>query len=165
MGVLFRNKLIFKTVLLFLLAVAIVPTVSAAESNSVYVAEVKADFEKTYKSVYKSLEDNRFFVVFEVNIGNSLARFGNKWDNYNLNKIDNIKSMVFCNGWYANKVSNADPDMLGLCPLRITMTHKAGMTKVLFVRPDVVGKDSKAAPVLKELNKAVIDAIEQGLAE
>lgn len=166
MQVLFKIKQFSQYSLVLFLCLVIPPMASAAEPPAaVYEAQVNADFDKTYKSVYKSLEDNRFFVVFEVNISDNLSRFGKQWDNYNLNNIENIKSMVFCNGWYANKVSNADPTMLALCPLRLTMTHKQGLTRVLFARPDVIGKDSKAAPVLKELTKAVIDAIELGLAK
>ena len=139
-------------------------TTLAAETSSVFVAEVKADFEPTYKNIYKALEENRLFVVLEPDIGANLARFGKNWgDDYNQNKIERIKSMVFCNGWYANKVSNADPDMLALCPLHITMTHKQGITKVLFVRPDFVAKGTKAEKVAGELTELVVNAIKQGL--
>ena len=134
-----------------------------AEQNSVYQAEVKADFDVTYKKVYEALENNRFFIVFEVDIGANLANFGAKWKDYNLSKLDRIKSMVFCNGWYANQVANAAPDMLAMCPLHITMTHKAGMTRVLFVRPDVVAKGTRAEAVAKDLTQDVIKAIKEGL--
>jgi len=137
---------------------------SAMEPSSIFVAEVKADFEPTYKKVYKSLEDNRYYVVFEPDIGANLSRFGKNWGkDYNQNKLERIKSMVFCNGWYANKVSNADPDMLALCPLHITMTHKEGVTKVLFVRPDFVAKGTKAEKVAVELTQGVIEAIQKAL--
>ena len=137
--------------------------VNAADTQAIFSVQKKTDFETTYKSVYKALEDNKFFVVFEPDIGASVGRFGKKWKNYNQNKIERIKSMVFCNGWYANKVSNADPDFLALCPLRLTMTHKQGVTKVLFVRPDFVAKGSKAEVVAKEITQEVIDSIRQGL--
>ena len=136
-------------------------TANAAEPSAIFKADKKADFEATYQAVYKSLEENKFFVVFEPDIGASVARFGKNWDNYNQNKLERIKSMVFCNGWYANKVSNADPAYLALCPLRLTMTHKQGVTSVLFVRPDFVAKGSKAEAVAKEITEGVIDAINQ----
>jgi len=136
----------------------------ADDRQAIFTAEKKADFETTYKAVYKSLEDNKFFVVLEPDIGANLKRFGKKWgDDYNQNTIERIKSMVFCNGWYANKVSNVDPDMLALCPLHITMTHKQGITKVLFVRPDFVAKGSKSETVATEITEAVIEAIQQGM--
>jgi uncharacterized protein (DUF302 family) len=136
---------------------------ASADTPAVYVAEVKQDFETTYKQVYASLENNRLFVVLEPDIGANIAGFADKWKDHNLNKLDRIKSMVFCNGWYANQVSNADPEMLALCPLHLTMTHKAGVTKVLFVRPDFVAKGTKAEAIAKELTAVVIKAIEQGI--
>ncbi|MCK4744289.1 MAG: DUF302 domain-containing protein [Sulfuriflexus sp.] len=151
------RKLILITTLVFTMAA------NASEPPAIFTAEKKADFEATYQSVYKSLEENKFFVVFEPDIGASVARFGKNWDNYNQNKIERIKSMVFCNGWYANKVSNVDPKFLALCPLRLTMTHKQGVTSVLFVRPDFVAKGSKAEAVAKEITQGVIEAIEQGM--
>lgn len=137
--------------------------VASADTKAVYVAEVKQDFETTYKNVYTALENNRFFVVFEPDIGKNISGFAGKWKDYNLNKLDRIKSMVFCNGWYANQVSNADPDMLALCPLHITMTHKDGVTKVLFVRPDHVAQGSGAEKIAAELTADVIKAIDQGV--
>lgn len=156
-------KKLFLTITLSLWTLLGMNYACLAEQNSVYKAEVKADFDVTYKKVYTALENNRFFVVFEPDIGANLANFGTKWKDYNLNKLNRIKSMVFCNGWYANQVSNADPDMLALCPLHITMTHKGGITKVLFVRPDVVAKGSKAEGVAKDLTEDVIKAINEGL--
>jgi len=151
-----------KLVLLSILLTSFVA--NAGEPSSVFVASKKADFDTTYQAVYKALEANRFFIVLEPDIGANLARFGKNWgDDYNQNKLERIKSMVFCNGWYANKVSNVDPDMLALCPLHITMTHKQGVTKALFVRPDLIAKGSKAEAVAKEITQGVIDAIEQGI--
>ncbi len=43
---------------------------------------------------------------------------------YNRSKLSAIRSMVFCNGWYANQVSNKDPHMLALCPLHMTLIEK-----------------------------------------
>ena len=137
---------------------------SQAASTSVYTASVEGDFEQNYKHIYQALENNRLFVVFEPDIGVNLAGFAKRWgEDYNRNKLDRIKSMVFCNGWYANQVSNADPNMLALCPLHITMTHKDGVTKVLFVRPDVVAKGTKAEKIAGELTQGVIKAIKEGL--
>ena len=136
----------------------------ASDLQAVFTAEKKADFETTYQAVYKSLEANKFFVVFEPDIGANLKRFGKNWGNdYNQNKIERIKSMVFCNGWYANKMSNADPKYLALCPLRLTMMHKQGVTTALFVRPDFLARGSKAESVAKEITQGVIEAIQQGM--
>jgi hypothetical protein len=114
--------------------------------------------------LYKSLEDARFFVVFEPNIGENLARFSEKWgDDYNRNKLTAIRSMVFCNGWYANKVSNLDPAMLGFCPLHLTLFERDGKTTVLFNRPGTMSQGSPANELLRQIEGEVIEAIRQGL--
>ncbi len=137
--------------------------VQAAESN-VYKQSVKATMEKVYPAVYESLENARFFVVFEPKISDNLQRFAERWgENHNRNKLDSIRSMVFCNAWYANEVSNADPDMLGLCPLRVGLYEKQGVTTVVFARPSVIGEHSKAKDVLLEVEKEIIEAIKNGL--
>ena len=130
---------------------------------SVYVKKVKGEFSATYKKVFTALENNGYFVVFEPNIGKNLSNFAQRWGkNYNKNDLEAIRSMVFCNAWYANEVSNMDPDMLALCPLHITLTHKKGVTSILFVRPSQIAADSPAKKVVTELELDVIRAVEQG---
>lgn len=131
---------------------------------AVYRQQVNKPVVKVYDQLYKSLEDARFFVVFEPNIGSNLARFSEKWgDDYNRNNITEIRSMIFCNAWYANKVSNLDPDMLGFCPLHLTLIEREGKTTVLFTRPGVIAKNSPAQEVLLKIESEVIEAIQQGL--
>ena len=134
-----------------------------AEEASVYVKKVKGDFSANYKKVFTALETNGYFVVLEPNIGKTMSSRAQRWGkNYNKNELEAIRGMVFCNAWYANEISNMDPEMLALCPLRITLTHKKGMTKILFVRPSHVAADSPAVKVVAELEQDVIRAIEQG---
>ncbi len=132
-----------------------------ADSPLVYVKTVSGDFEATYKRVFTVLENNGYFVVFEPNLGKNLANFKNRWgENYNRNKFEEIRSMVFCSGYYANEMSNQDPQMLALCPLHITLTHKAGVTQILFVRPSLVAAGSPAEKTALELEQDVIRTLE-----
>ncbi len=140
------------------------PAAPPPRPANVYVRKVKAPLNQIYKRVFTSLENNGYFVIVEPNIGRNLAHFASRWGkDYNRNKLEGIRSMVFCNGWYANQVSNADPDMLALCPLHITLVHKAGETRILFVRPSQVAFDSPARAVALELEQDVIRTIEEGL--
>lgn len=130
----------------------------------VYIQQVDKPVSAVYDSLYKSLEEARFYVVFEPDIGKNLAHFSEKWgDDYNRNKLSEIRSMVFCNGWYANKVSNLDPNMLGFCPLHLTLTEHDGKTTVLFNRPAVMAQNSPAKALFEEIEAEVIAAIKQGL--
>ena len=95
----------------------------------------------------------------------NLSGFAERWgEDYNRNDLEGIRSMVFCNGWYANQVSNQDPALLALCPLHLTVIHKEGKSTVLFVRPGQVAKGSAAEAVAVELEADVAKAIEQGIA-
>lgn len=153
-----------KRLLWLLLLLAASPALRA-ELPGVLHRESAADLETVYKSVYKTLEENRFYVVFEPDIGANLAAFAGRWgEDYNRNRLEGIRSMVFCNGWYANQVSNLEPRLLALCPLHLTVYRQGDRTHVVFVRPAHVGGGSRADALLQELEADVGKAIEQGLA-
>ncbi len=154
-----------KIMAVFLFALVGMVQVQAGTSN-VRVWNIDKDLETSYKVVHNSLENNKFFVVFEPDIQGNISGFAERWgEDYNRNKLEGIRAMVFCNGWYANAVSNADPDMLALCPLHITLIQKDGATRVLFVRPTAVAKGSKAMSVAKEIEQDVAKAIDAAVKE
>ena len=125
---------------------------SAHADPGVFVLSVDKPIDEVYDKVYKSLEDARFYVVFEPDIGKNLAGFADRWgEQYNRNKLSAIRSMVFCNGWYANQVSNMDPRLLAFCPLHLTLFEKDGKATVTFARPTVIAADSPARDILEEL--------------
>ncbi len=137
-----------------------------ADTPNVRVWTIDKDLDSSYQAVYESLENNRFFVVFEPDIQGNISGFAERWgEDYNRNKLEGIRAMIFCNGWYANAVSNADPDMLALCPLHITLIQKDGATRVLFVRPTAVASGSKAMSVAKEIEQDVAKAIDAAVKE
>ena len=134
---------------------------SATANDAVWVHKVDKPVERIYKSIYEGLEEARFYVVFEPNIGKSTAQFSQRWgDEYNRNGLTEIRSMVFCNGWYANQVGNADPEMLALCPLHITLTEKEGRSTILFIRPSFIARGTNAETIAAEIESTVIKAIE-----
>jgi len=135
-----------------------------AASPTVFELTVNKPVAEVYPAVYRGLEEARFYVIFEPNIGASLAGFAKKWgDDYNRNGLSAIRSLVFCNGWYANQVSNKDPGMLGLCPLHMTLIEKNGKTTALFNRPTVIAKDSPAYELLNTVEQEVIVAIKKAM--
>lgn len=155
------RKVYMKIILLW--ASALMTLAAHAAEGNVYKQEIDLPMDKVYPAIYEALENARYSVVFEPNIGKNLKRFAEKWgDDYNRNGLTGIRSMVFCNVWYANAVSNADPDMLGLCPLRISLYEKQGKTVVLFARPTVIAGQSKAKAILQDLEEEVIAAIQAG---
>lgn len=132
--------------------------------DMLYVRHRKRPLNVLYKSIFTALENNGYFIVFEPNIGKNMALFAERWGkDYNKNKLETIRSMVFCNTWYANKVANADPRMLALCPLHITLIEKNGLTTILFVRPGKVAAGSPAQAIATEIEQDVIRIVENAL--
>ena len=153
---------ILKVLILF--TAVFVNSTALATNPSVFVREVSAPISEVYKQVFTSLENNGYFIIIEPNIGKNLAHFAQRWGKeYNKNKLESIRSMVFCNGWYANQVSNTDPDMLALCPLHITLYYREKKTRIVFVRPSHVAQESPAFKIALELEQDVIRTIEEGL--
>ena len=148
-----------------ILLLALVSFNALAESPAVYEKSFDQNLDTAYKRVYKALEGNGFKVVYEIDMLENLTKFAakNAVKDFNLNQLEGIKSMVFCNAPLAMKISNADPAMLALCPLHLTFTQKAGRVTVLFVRPGVIAQGSKAEAPAKELEEKVIKTIENGL--
>ena len=149
---------------LFLVLALLAVNTAYAGSPDVYEKAVNLPLDTAYQQVSKSLEAHGFKIVHEVNIGENLSKLADKLgSNYNKSQLQGIKSIIFCNGKYANQISNLDPAMLALCPLHVTLIHKGDITTVLFVRPGQVAKDSPAAKPALELEQAVVKTIETGL--
>ncbi len=149
-----------------LAAAMIVLAAPAARAGTpeVFVAEVQAPLDEVYKGVSGSLDKAGYYIAFEMDMfkgmSSSLAR--KLGEDFNRAKLEGIKSMVFCQGTHANAIMNADADMLALCPLHLTVVHKAGTTRVLFARPTALAKGSAAEPAVKALEDDVIAAIRAG---
>lgn len=123
---------------------------------------LNGSFEDNYNKVSKTLDEHRFFVIFEPNIGRSLANYKERWgDDYNRNGYEAIRSLVFCNPWYANQVINKDPEMAALCPLSVTLLHKGDKTEVMFLRPSQINPDSPAQSILEELETDIVKALRE----
>jgi len=146
--------------LLSILILCFISTFTAASNSSIYEKTADMGINEAFDSVYQELEQRNFYVIFEANIGKSISRFKEKWgESYNKNNLGGIRSMVFCNGWYANKVSNADPSMLALCPLHLTVIERSGKAHILFAKPSFIAQGSPALPLLQEIEDTVIEAI------
>ena len=150
--------------LLFALTLLLLSFSALAIHPAVYEKSAKIPLSKAVKLVSKQLDSAGYAVVDELPVSENLKRMAKKWgDDYNRNKLEGITSLVFCSGWYVNQVSNLDPNLLGLCPLHVTLTHKSGMTTVLFNRHSAISAGSPAEKVLREVENEVIQAIEAAL--
>lgn len=135
-----------------------------AELPGVLVWETPQDLETVYSEIYNSLEEKKYFVIFEPNIGKNLAHYADRWgDDYNRNGLQGIRAMVFCSPGYANRISNLDPVMLALCPLHVSLYRQDDKTRIVFLRPVHAGAGSNALALLQELEEEVSAAIRHGI--
>lgn len=150
---------------LFFLIVSMAFSFSSIAANpAVFEKSAKIGLGAAVQAVTRKLDDAGYAIVDELPISENLKGMAQRWgEDYNRNRLEGFTALVFCNGWYVNQVSNLDPSLLGLCPLHLTLTHKAGVTTALFNRPTAIAAGSRAEKVLKEAEDEVIQAIEAAL--
>ena len=147
------------------LLLILLPPAVLATPPGILRLEARAPMDQTYEAVYAALEQARFWVVFEADPGSNLATFAERWgEDLNRNALGGIRSIVVCNAWYANQVSNADSDLLALCPLRVNLVEKDGETRVLFARPTVTAAGSPGIAVVEEVEREIEAALRAGVA-
>ena len=135
-----------------------------AAPPAVYIKTVDMPLDLAYTRVHAALEDNRFWVVFEADMGARMARFKERWgEDYNRSKLDAVKSVVFCHIWWTNQIANADPDMLAMCPLHLSLYEREGKTSVLMLRPSVLARGSNAETTAADLEVELVKLIEDAL--
>lgn len=133
---------------------------STVFANPILSFEMEGDFDINHTEISQALEESRFYVIFEPNIGRSLTHYKDRWGaEYNKHGYEEIRSLVFCNPWYANHVINKDPDMGALCPLSITLQHKNDITYIKFLRPSQINPESPAQDLLIELEQDIVKAL------
>ena len=132
-------------------------------ANSVYVKTFDASMAEIYTKLLGTFDAAHLIVVTEINILEKFKdaglpqKFGK---NFNTNNLTGIKAIIACNGWFGNEVANADPLMMGFCPIRVTVIEQEGKTSVLYVRASVAPKESSAYGILEQLESKVITAID-----
>ncbi|TDY00098.1 DUF302 domain-containing protein [Thiohalophilus thiocyanatoxydans] len=165
MRTLFTRMVAFLPVLgllVFYTAASAQESVIEGDGSRIYVKKVEKPLPEVYSKVFTALENGGYFVQFEPNIAKNLEHFAQRWgDDYNRNKLEAIRSLVFSNAWYVNQISNLDPELLAMVPLRMTFIHKEEMTTMLFVRPSRVAADSPAKKIATELENDIINTIER----
>lgn len=143
------------------------PLVHAADApTGAWTAHSEDPIEEVYAAVYQALEAEQFWVVFEADMGARMARFAERWgEDYNRNQLGAVKSMVFCNIGWTNRMANAHPDMLGTCPLHLTLYEKDGRTTVILPRPTALAGDGPEAArqAAQALEKELTALIERAL--
>ncbi|MCB1734782.1 MAG: DUF302 domain-containing protein [Gammaproteobacteria bacterium] len=140
------------------------PTSSGTAVPGVFSYRTPMDMDTAYQRVYQALEGERFWVVFEADMGSRMEKMREQWgDDYNRNQLSGVRSMVFCNIDWTHRVANADPTLLALCPLHLSVYRQAGMTTVVMPRPSTLAAGSAgiddAVALEQALTKLIRDAL------
>jgi hypothetical protein len=144
------------------LALLSLPLTPRAGQPGVYKLTAPMEVGAAYDRIYKALEAEKIWVVLESNVGEQMARKAAAWGvDYNRNRLGAIKGMVFCNIEWTNRLANADPDLLALCPMHLTVYERDGATYVVFARLSVMAQGSPGASTATEL-EAVVRGIVEG---
>lgn len=146
------------------LSLFLIPLVPRAEPAGVFKLNVPMEVGAAYDRIYKALESERFWVVLEADMGEQMARQAAKLGaDYNRNRLGAIKAMVFCNIQWTNRLANADPDLLALCPLHLTVFERDGATYVVMPRLSAMAQGSPGASPATELEAVVRGILEKAL--
>ena len=138
----------------------LVPTLALASPIAVNTLTTEAPPDQVYDRVHQALEGAEFWVVFEADMASRMEKLGPDWgDDYNQNKLTFIKSMVFCSLWWTNKLANADPELLGLCPLHLTIYARDGHTTIAWPRLSAMAGGSPGQDMALALEEAISEII------
>lgn len=141
------------------LLLLLLPAVVVAGPAGVLRFETDRPLGQVYDQIHSALEGEKFWIVFEADMGERMARFADQWgDDYNRNNLVAIKSMVFCNIWWTNRIANADPDLLALCPLHLSLYERGGTTVVLVPKLSAMAEGSPGRDAAAKL-EAQLSAI------
>jgi uncharacterized protein (DUF302 family) len=148
------------------LAFALLTTSVHAAPEAIYKRQVTQGFDETYKALYAALEKEELWVTFEADMLARMRRFAESWGpEFNQNELTGVRAMVYCNIWWTNRIANADPDMLAMCPLHISVIGHGGKTTILMLRPSVLARGSQAEGVAATLESELIGIIERTFAD
>jgi len=133
---------------------------AAAAEGRIYQRQFTApELAPIYEAVHIGLENSRFFVIQELDIGKNLARNAARWgEDYNRNRFEQVRGMVICNPWYANQLLNRDPRLMVLCPITLTFLYRKEVGIVLYERLRPAGVGSPAEELPLEMDETLIVA-------
>jgi uncharacterized protein (DUF302 family) len=140
------------------------PALTLAGPAGVLRLATDQGLDAVYDKVHEALEAEKFWVVFEADMGSRMARLADEWgDDYNRNALEAVKSMVFCNIGWTNRIANADPDLLAMCPLHLSLYAKDGQTVIVMPRVSAMAEGSPGQEAAAQLEGELRRIIEGAL--
>ena len=137
--------------------------ITALFAGEIYTKEISLPIEKYYPKLKKAITSNHMNILYEIDLlkkfkkSGYLEKFG---EDFNKNHLKAVKTVLLCNGYVGNQISNIDPDMMALCPIRLTVISTASGTRVVFVKSDHLAKSRKVQRLLATLDEILIHTID-----
>lgn len=134
-----------------------------AFATAIHETQINKPIDVYYPLLKKAIEDNKMHVLYEMDLlkkfedSGYAKKFGT---DFNKNNIQAIKTILICNGYVGNQVSNLDPKMMVLCPIKITLIQQGDKTLVSFVKNSDISKNDKINELLMQLDTVIINTIE-----
>jgi uncharacterized protein (DUF302 family) len=132
-------------------------------ANEIYKKEINLPIQEYFPRLKQAITANHMNVLYELNLIDKFKksgyakRFGKE---FNKNKLKEVKTLLLCNGHVGNQVSNIDPDMMALCPIRLTLISQGKSTKVVFIKSSHVATSKKVKALLATLDQILINTID-----
>jgi len=142
----------------------ILPALVAASPAGLRTLTTSDPPEQVYDRIYQALEGAKFWIVFEADMGSRLANLApESGAEYNQSRLGFVKSMVFCNLVWTNRLANADPELLGLCPLHLSIYAKGDKTTVTWPKLSALAEGSPGLEQARALDQEVAEIIRRAV--
>lgn len=132
-------------------------------ATHIYEKEIDLPIEKYYPKLKAAIQANHMNILYELNLLDRFRKSGyaEKFgEEFNRNHLKSVKTLFLCNGYVGNQVSNIDPSMMVLCPLRLTLISRASGTKVVFIKSSHLATSKKVKRLLSTLDEILMHTID-----
>lgn len=148
-----------------LLVLICAPLCAAGDLPGVLRMETTLPVETVYERAYKALEQARFWVVHEDDLGARMAGQAGAWGaNYNRSQLGAVRVLAFGRLESANALANEDPDLLALYPLHLAVYERGGISVLVLPRLAAAARGSRGETQAAALDAEVRHVLGQALA-
>jgi uncharacterized protein (DUF302 family) len=136
---------------------------SSLFASSIYKKEVPESLKSYLPKLKKSIKDNHMNILYEMDLMEKFKKSGyaKKFGaDFNKNGITSVTTLLLCNGYVGNQVSNIDPDMMVLCPIKVTLIERGNTVTVSFVKNFEVATNREVKALLLTLDHILMHTID-----
>ncbi len=132
-------------------------------ASEFYTKVIYEPLESYYPKLKKAIDENHMNILYEMDLIKQFKdegyseKFGK---DFNKNNLQGVKTLLICNGYVGNQVSNLDPKMMALCPIRLTIIEENKKLTVTFLRHDTIETSKEIKSLLTKLDTILKNTID-----